>query len=513
MKDKFLRRSPHYIRFLIGFSLLTGLWASGCSKVGQKSSIGDKLELAIKESSEAVKDHRVRSKVNDQKVRWDGGGVILGDAGNRAFTTRTFREHVTKLLSESQVAMAQQLVKQFPDIALEVLQEADLADHEPGAIKFIARQYDSNWCRGKAWEAYVTQLERPSRKIQELEAIRRQFWIYLKKSDAPSALKLGLVKALDPSASAMLQAECHRLEAIAFMMNGQHREAAQNLKRALTITDAKCDYQSSKLRLLLGEFYRHQRQHELWKKTWANSVMQHSRLMQQGSYDPEFWNRAAYLRPSKTNWPEKVIGAAKNINREHSLEMKQPEANIWAVVGFQNGVRGEGQNAVLAFKKAEATCSLRDNISNLRLQQARAMIQAGQPGPASAILIRLISQYEGHVIADRCKAILASMKLQNGGIAQGLNLLQTAVETIERWPKDENLRARADYGLALLMRGHESEGIRVLSTVFDEFEARSDIQQAHQCLWNIAKYYQKRDKREQYRTATAKLSRFEKSAK
>ncbi len=485
---------------------------SGCTKLKSRSSNQNKLNLAIKESTPEAKEHRIRAKFNDKKVRWDGGGVILGDASNRAFSNREFREHLGKLLEASQIGLAKHFVKRFPDVSLEVLQEADVADHDPQILQFVAKQFDANWCRQNVWSPYIAQLINPPREIQFLEAKRRQFWIYLKKTDARSALELGLVKSLDRSASKMFQVECHRLEAIAYMMNGQHRQAAQSLKYALTITDAASELQSSKLRLLLGEFFRHQKQVDDWKTTWASAVVQHCRLVKHGLYDPEFWNRAAYLRPAKTKWPEEVVQNATLINRQHHLELK-PEANVWAMIGFQNLLRGEGQNAILAFKKAEAISQDLGNVANLRLQQARAMILAGQPGPASALLIRLISQNEGKVIGDRSQAILASMKLQNGGIAQGLNLLQNSVKSIEQWPLDESLRARADYGLALLMRGHESEGLRVLGDAHQGFARAADYQQAHQCLWNIAKYHEKKDNRNQYRAAVAKLSEFEKRAK
>ena len=79
------------------------------------------------------------------------------------------------------------------------------------------------------------------------------------------------------------------------------------------------------------------------------------------------------------------------------------------------------------------------------MQQALAMIDGGQQGPASAILLRLGSQ--SSLLGDRAKAILATLKLQNGSLAQGMNLLQSAIKTSSQWPAHERLRAQADYGL------------------------------------------------------------------
>ena len=75
--------------------------------------------------------------------------------------------------------------------------------------------------------------------------------------------------------------------------------------------------------------------------------------------------------------------------------------------------------------------------------------------------------------------------------------------------RDERLRAQADYALALLVRGRESDGIRLLDQVQSEFEAAGMYDQAHQCLWNKSKYFEKTKQSERLQTATAEMADLE----
>ena len=183
------------------------------------------------------------------------------------------------------------------------------------------------------------------------------------------------------------------------------------------------------------------------------------------------------------------------------------EAVIWAIVGTQSLKRHESQNAILAFKKSEALVGSNSLKEELQMQQALAMIDGGQPGPGSAILLRLGSK--STLLGDRAKAILATLKLQNGSLAQGMNLLQSAIKTSSQWPMAERLRAQADYGLAFLMRGKEEQGIKLLNSVYSQFVAEKSFDHASQCLENIATYYQKTDQTAKYKSIAARMKRLE----
>jgi hypothetical protein len=264
---------------------------------------------------------------------------------------------------------------------------------------------------------------------------------------------------------------------------------------------------------LLGEAFRHANQLEQWQKSWLTAIELQSQYAVEGELkDPAFWSKAAFLRPVSAEWPAEVIGQLEHSLRNENLEFGFSESSIdeavvWATIGIQSLKRHESQNSILAFKKSEALVNGVSLREELQMQQALAMIDGGQQGPASAILLRLGSQPS--LLGDRAKAILATLKLQNGSLAQGMNLLQSAIKTSSQWPAHERLRAQADYGLAYLMRGREEQGIGLLNYVYDEFIKLQSYEDASQCLANIATYYEKTDQKAKHRIALKKLQSFE----
>ena len=208
-------------------------------------------------------------------------------------------------------------------------------------------------------------------------------------------------------------------------------------------------------------------------------------MAERGLNDPSFWKKAAFLRPVSTPWPDQVIerlekALAKEGLRFPASKSTDKEAVVWAIVGTQSLKRHESQNAILSFKKCEALVGDRSLKEELQMQQALSMIDSGQQGPASAILLRLGST--NSLVGDRAKAILATLKLQNGSLAQGMNLLQSAIASSAQWPAAERLRAQADYGLAYLMRGKEEQGVSLINQVYGEFVRHKNFDHAAQCL-------------------------------
>ena len=484
------------------------------SKDDEKKSL---LDLIGQSKSEA----KSQIKANN-RIRWDGQGVVLGEIDGSAFSSETFLHAVSDLVENRRTSTIRNLVRKYPDVALTVLQEANPLLHDSNALQAIAREFDSLWCNSNStnsngnrhWQTYLVDLTGSARKKGSLLDLKNRFWSHLKRNEQQEALDLKLVNSLPRETDIALSGEFYRLEAIALMMNNQFEEAIQRLRQSNSLIEKVSPYQSARLQLLLGEFYRHSGQLDLWKKSWAESVtIQANLLAREKLLDPSYWNRAAFLRPAGFDWPDESINNLKrhigSLGIEHG-ETTKAESIVWLATGLQNNSRNEGQNAVLAFKKSEAACSDNSQISQLRLFQARAMMLAGQPGAASAILIRLISENQSNVLANRAQAILGAMKLQNGAIGQGVNLLKNSMDNIDAWPQSERLRAQADYGLAMLVSGHEDEGLKVLDQVQSEFEATGQIDQAAQCLWNKAKYFEKTEQKQRFANASAELSDIEK---
>ncbi len=487
---------------------------AGCSFVdSEKTSKEKSLDQVV---DAATSDDSKTRGPSQQKVRWDGGGVFLGQADNLAFTPSDFRQRVSQLLGDERRGEANYLIHRYPDVALLTLQRADFETQELQALQFIGASLDRNMVPNKngIWSQFVRELSAATRKSEDLNRMRQKFWQYLETNEPDQALKLGLLKQVDQKASPMLKVDCLRMEALALMMNGQTSNAIRRIRSAIGISDTTFVYLGTHLRLLLGEFYRHNKELDAWRKTWELAVQRHSELLaRKNVLDPEFWNRAAYLRPAKTNWPSAAIQNHRRYMANNAVRPHTAESVIWCSTGYQHLERGEGQNAILSFKKSESTAQTSDTRDHLRLQQARAMILAGQPGPASAIMMQLVAKVEKkqdpNRLGDRCKSILGSMKLQNGGIEQGLSLIQASVKSVEHWPRDERLKAQADYALALLMRGRQEEGIPLLSEVHRQFSHSGHWHQAHQCLWNMAKFYEKTDQKGEYRETLQRLEEFE----
>ncbi len=454
-----------------------------------------------------------------RKLRWDGGGVFLGETDSVVFTSREFVATVGELAREHRFKSIHHLVHKYPDVALKSLQEFNPGVDDRTSISLIAESFQKQWCQAQVtsqanWTGYVLLADtQPS-----IFDAKLQCWQYLGQQQVSKALELNLPKLAAKSSNLAMSAELQRLQAIALMLDDQIEAAINQLQQSIQSSEKLCAYQSQQSQLLLGEFYRHSGQLEKWKSTWQTSVATQSQLLpERGLMDPTFWSRAAFLRPSGIEWPAAVIDNTRNylvsqelFGADELLNVQNDESLIWLTIGLQHLARLEGQDALLALKKSEAATSNSKIVDQLRLQQARALVLSAQPGAASAILIRLITTNEGQLIADRAKAILGAMKLQNGAISQGVNLIQDSLHSSEHWPRDERLRAQADDALARLVVGREAEALAQLSATLQEFIADGDVDQAYQCLWNKAKYFEKTDQPKLLQQSLAELQDFEK---
>lgn len=491
-----------------GAAVLVLAFVGGCSLLNWNSS--DNVDLADSTENAATHPDGAQSGAIDQaqqlgpssktgkNFRWDGGGVVLGEADHLAFADHEFQQSVADLIEQRRFRSAQTLVLRYPDMALTALSGDPNAAQADVALGVIADVFDSHW---------ATTDSRLCRDYHAWTGPDRERWLqghskfvaYLEQDQPEQALALQLDKLLPKNPLPFVDIECRRLQSIAHLTSRRSDVAIQQLNQAVAIADRSSMYLASQLRLLLGEFYRHSGNLEMWRQTWAQAVSDHAQLLGDDHLlDPVFWTRAAYLHPSNAAWPQEILAQQVDflVNQgflpdSETISGESTEAVVWLTVGAMHLNRDEGQNALLALKKSEALFTKLELQTELRLHEARAMIATGQPGAASAILIRLISEASDATLQDRAKAVLGAIKLQNGAVAQGLNLLKTALASSATWPPRDRLRAQADYSLGLLIRGREDEGIPLLDQVQQEFEACQEPEQAYQCLWNKAKFYEK----------------------
>ena len=442
------------------------------------------------------------------------GGLQLGDTDNLAFTATELGSVLSQLFEAKKWNSLRSLVRTYPDIVAKILMADERGSLSQDQLVELAKLYDEQW-RGDGqdtWLGYV-QTTQPGENPSDFAEARARFLKLLENDEPSQALELDLGQTLEGQTSLLANAEALRLEGVANLMLGNDQASRDQLAKAMHLLKDSHPYQASQLALLLGESQRHAGALKEWKSSWKLAIDIQSRwLAQRNLQDPGFWKQAAYLRPASTPWPTSVVGRLENGLRDDNLDFGSDqttdnEAVVWATVGTQSLKRHEPQNAILALKKSEALVTSPFLKEELQMQQALAMISAGQQGPASAILLRLGSK--SSLLGDRSKAILATMKLQNGSLAQGMNLLQSAIKTSNQWPASERLRAQADYGLSYLIRGREEQGIALLNQVHAEFVKQKSFDHAAQCLENIAAYYEETDQPIKHRTAIARLKKLE----
>jgi tetratricopeptide (TPR) repeat protein len=498
--------------------LAIGIGLSGCSlfKIDSEKPETDLLKKSILDSTElssADPQYDSSGKPIPAKTRL-AGGLTLGDTGNLAFTAESLSAVVEEMVESERWNSLRNIVALYPDVTTKILWGEGQNQLSSSQREVLARAMDLQWTMGEvdSWQSFVSQQYNHGNPGNYLEN-RNRFLAFLQVNDTNSAFSIKLSKSVEKTNSQIAKAESLRLEGIAHLMNEDYENSIKSLSRARALQEKSQPIQASHTGLLLGEAYRHAEELDQWQASWLKAIeVQSQWAVERGLMDPAFWNKAAFLRPVSAQWPADVIGRLEHSLRNENLEFGFSESSIdeavvWATIGIQSLKRHESQNSILAFKKSEALVNGVSLREELQMQQALAMIDGGQQGPASAILLRLGSQPS--LLGDRAKAILATLKLQNGSIAQGMNLLQSAIKTSSQWPIHERLRAQADYGLAYLMRGREEQGIGLLNYVYDEFLKLQSYEDASQCLANIATYYEKTDQKAKHRIALKKLQSLE----
>ncbi|MFK7765801.1 MAG: hypothetical protein AB8B55_01070 [Mariniblastus sp.] len=518
-KGRVERHSSGVRAALIGCILLLAVAVTGCSlfKLDSKESNADILKQVFSRKSEANKNSDrlgavVDPNSDDQNVRL-AGGLLLGDTDNLAFSPAELTGLLEEMLESDKRNSARNLVAIYPDVVTKILMGADGQSVSWKKLAEISSLFDEQWGGDGSdrWQDFILSIERNPRFIASRQEALKQ--LENNQPDKVIGMQLSREWGKDRALGKLAVVEAHRLEGIAHLMLENNTKSSQHFSSAIALIQSSHPYQASQIALLVGEAHRHAGELEQWKSSWQTAIDLQSRwLSERELSDPSFWKKAAFLRPVSIKWPNKVIRRLENSLRNQNLKFSSDqtsddEAVVWATIGIQSLKRHESQNAILAFKKSEALVRSSSLKEELQMQQALAMIDGGQQAPASAILLRLGSKKT--LLSDRAKAILATLKLQNGSLAQGMNLLQSAIKSSARWPTAERLRAQADYGLAYLMRGREEQGIGLLNQVYGEFVKHKNFAQASQCLANIATYYDKTEQPTNYKKTMARLKELE----
>ena len=293
------------------------------------------------------------------------------------------------------------------------------------------------------------------------------------------------------------------LNGIALVLDNRPREAVAAFQQALQAAGDSHPYEAVNLMLLLSDAQRRAGDSAAAERTWISAAELAAELAAGPVpiIDPILLERTAYLRPVNSSWPRSAQQRLNDLSVRLGIVFPvatlqistAPQANftdeapLWTVIGHGRLARNESQAALVAFKRAESMTSNLLAVGRLQIAEARALVRLGQSAAATAMLIGLAGQNDPQ-IGRPAMALLGTLKLSQGAVQQGFNLLHSAVEqdTTLVWP--ERTQAEADLGLAYLMMGDETTGLRWLHEAEQGFESAGQREALMQSLENEAAY-------------------------
>jgi hypothetical protein len=459
------------------------------------------------------------------QVRVGGDGYSLGDVAQSALTPQQFADRAEELLRARRPGAAARWVQRYPDMALTVLTDGNSARVSLHVLHLIAQAHDQQSHRGPSeagWSALVADREKNAQGYAEYDYRRSKFMTLLQNGQARDALALDPVAAVPAASAPVLRIDAWRLQGIALVLDDRPREAVSAFLAARQLAAAGHPYPSANLALLLSDALRRAGDGDGADRAWheAAALAGDLAVAPIPLADPILWERAAYLRPATAAWPDQVrrqladqcgrnglIFAENGAASVSSAAETAGEAALWANVGQWRLQRDEPQAALVALKRAESLTPDPSLRSRLQLLQAKALVRLGQTPAATAILVQAAGGTDPR-LARPALAVLGAARLREGGSQQGFQLLRRAVEEapVVEWP--ERAEAEADLGLAHLLLGDETAGLRWLHQAQQTFEATGQYDALCQSLENELAYLESAQKKDLAPAVRQRLDNF-----
>jgi tetratricopeptide (TPR) repeat protein len=478
-----LRSSRGHWLLVLELIGLVGLWPIGCLPFRQLS---------------ITSAERPGVPVKSKQVVTGGACLVLGEAEKPALSREMFFRRVNDLLAAERFESARRFIRRYPDLARETLRNATNADAGSAALQLIAQVHDQQCGSSdpaESWLALLQQRAAHPELFVAYERARQQFLDLLHNGRAQEAITL-LSGRRAPAV--LLEIDAHQLLGEASLLNDKPAEAVASLAKALEYAQSDHPYQAVQVMLLLGEAERRAGKTAEGTGTWQQAVLLCGQLVTRPVpvRDPMLWERASYVRPAQSSWPDPVLKQlippdtqARTPVQPASAQTGLDEAWLWVHVGRWHLERNESQAALIAFKRAESLSIDQHFQEQMQLLQARALIQLQQRDAAMGLLTRLGSNQNSPTAAPAL-AMLGSAKLQDGSPEQTLALLKKAVEESPSTSWPGRGEAEADLGLAYLMTGNEAAGLRWLHSGQRRFEAAQDHEVLVLSLNNEALYFE-----------------------
>lgn len=214
-----------------------------------------------------------------------------------------------------------------------------------------------------------------------------------------------------------------------------------------------------------------------------------------GWCEPAFWERALAERPIAEAWPASVheqLARAANVHLGAGLH--DPASSItaetagWIVIGAQRTQRAELEAALMAHSRALGAANDVHVRACIEIEQAACLARLDRKDVARTILLRWCDHADAR-IARAALAWLGLLEVELERAEEARRLLERALALARDIPWAQRARCEANLGLALLLLGEESEGLRVLHEAQARFEADGRFEDAVQALRNEVAYF------------------------
>lgn len=439
------------------------------------------------------------------RLRVVEGQLSFGEVEPARLTPEGLLSQVEDLMCGRRLGSARRLVARFPDVTLSLLRDPPEGRLDSAALAFVASKYDQ-YSGSLLWLLALTGRLRAAERYQDYEARRRELQRALTDKQFERAQAIELRASLPKDAPAALLWDAAEWELTAKLGAGRFEEALSGLETTLGKGQ---QYWPQRLRFLLlkSELEACLKQDQRAAQSWRRAL-----LTAVGFFklkcpwrDPVFWQRAWALRPEGASLPGSVKRAlAAQLGGRAGTDSGGHW--LWRCVSVWRAQRCEYQAAEAAAKSAEALAPESERAA-CRLLRARALVSLKRFEEARRLL-KPFSAVEDWRLCYSARALLGSVLLQQQQRQQGRAMLEAVLaEPLQGWPG--RAEAYADLGLACLIMGQESAGLKALAEARRLFERRGQARSLLRALRNELRYWQHKGQAERARALLESIEAFE----
>jgi len=434
------------------------------------------------------------------------GGLTLEAQKDKQRACGELLAMLDQLITAQRMVTARRVVWRHPDLSIEILQTATAERLANKTIQFVAQARDSQ-CGASSptlgWQGLLADRLAHPEHYAEYDKTRVRLFEEFKLGEASKACDLPLMKLADNSPSPLLMIDATMLTATAQLFAERATDAVATFAKAFELARPLDPQQAAYAQLMLSDAQRLAGDASGAAQHWRDATLAAAECLERPIpiLDPVFWERASYLRPAQESWPEPVLQQFRTTSglnygqQDASTPVAggQSETPLFASLAKCRYQRNEPQAALLAFKRAETSAVDPVLQAQLRREEAKCLTRLMQDGAATAILMGMVNQAEP-AIKQPALALLGSIKLQGGQAEFGQRLLSRALEADPKVDWGERSDAEADLGLAYLLQGDETNGLRLLHAAQQHFAAAGQHELLVKCLWNEARYFEHKGK-------------------